>query len=483
MPFKDLREYLARLDEIGELTRLSGAHWNLEVGVISEMAFEHQGPALLFENIADYSSECRLVTNLCSTDRRSMLAMGFDLDLAMGEAMARFKERYANYKPIPPLAVSRAPFQAHEYRGADIDLFRFPVPLWHELDGGRYIGTGDCVVFRDPDGGRINVGTYRLEVHDRSTTGIYQGPDNDGAKICRKYWAKGQAAPVAASFGQEPAIFLTASGCLGTPSGMPEYEFAGFVRGEPVEVVEGKVTGLPIPASAEIVIEGEIPPPEVESRNEGPFGEYTGYYMASPVPEPVIRVKALYHRDQPILHGAPPFKPVKGHYSSPFPGRTVTGLWSRLERQGIRILSIRSLGPLAATAIQIRQESEEDVPRLLKAIGDIPSPQRMFVIVDHDVDLDNPKDVLWAIGTRCEPTTGIQVDTVQTEWIFNPALTKDHRLKKGRYPFSRMIINACRPYKLLDQLPPVNLFSEERRAQAWSKWGGKIFSETKRMGL
>lgn len=483
MAFRDLREFLARLEETGELTRLSGAHWNLEMGVISELAFEHQGPALLFENIPDYSSEYRVVTNLCSTERRTLLAMGLDVNLTLGEAMARFKERYASYKPRPPVVVSRAPFQAHEYRGQEIDLLRFPVPLWHELDGGRYIGTGDTIVLRDPDDGRINVGTYRLEVHDRSTTGIYQGPDNDGAKILRKYWAKGQPAPVAASFGQDPAIFLTASGCLGAPSGVPEYEYAGFVRGEAVEVVEGKVTGLPIPAGAEIAIEGEIPPPEAESRNEGPFGEYTGYYMASAVPEPVIRVKALYHRDQPILHGAPPFKPVKGHYSSPFPGRTVTGLWTRLERMGIRgILGVRSLGPQGAMIIQIRQESGEHVPQLLKALGSVPSPQRMFVIVDHDIDMDDPKDVFWAIGTRCEPTSGITVDTVQTEWVFNPALTIEQRNKKGRYPFSRMIINACRPYKHLAELPPVNLFSEERRAQAWSKWGGNIFSQTKGIG-
>ena len=472
MPFKDLREFIAKLEQASELKRVSGAHWDLEMGVISELSFEQQGPALLFENIPDHSPDYTVVSNLCSTQRRALMALEWDPGQSLGEAMSSWKKRYTGYKGLPPVTVQRGPILENEKSGDEIDLLQFPVPRWHERDGGRYIGTGDCIILKDPDDGQINVGTYRLQLHDATTTGIYQGIGNDGTKIVRKYWERGQAAPLAATFGCEPVLFLTSSGRLGAPSRVPEYEYAGFLRGEPVEVIEGKLTGLPIPATAEIAIEGEVPPPQTESRGEGPFGEYTGYYMGSMVPEPVVRVKRLYYRNKPILLGAPPFKPVQGHYAAPLPMRVVTGLWTRLERAGIGgILGIRDLANVGATVIQIRQESEEHTEQIIESVSSFPMPQRVFIVVDEDVDIDDAKDVLWAVGTRCDPAIGVSVNSIKTGWVFNPQLVIEERKKKGTYPFSRMIINACRPYKLLKELPPVNVFSPEMREQTRKKWG------------
>nr|NIO08613.1 UbiD family decarboxylase [Deltaproteobacteria bacterium] len=403
----------------------------------------------------------------------ALMALEWDPNQSLGEAMSAWKNRYSDYRGLAPVTVRNGPVLENEMSGGDVDLLQFPVPRWHELDGGRYIGTGDCVILRDPEDGRINVGTYRLQLHDSNTTGIYQGPGNDGARIIRKYWQRGQAAPLAATFGCEPVLFLTSSGRLGAPSGVPEYEYAGFLRGEPLEVLDGNLTGLPIPATAEIAIEGEVPPPEAESRGEGPFGEYTGYYMGSMVPEPVVRVKRLYYRNKPILLGAPPFKPVQGHYAAPLPMRVVTGLWTRLERAGIGgILAIRDLANVGATVIQIRQESDEHTEQIIETVASFPMPQRVFIMVDDDVNIDDARDVLWAVGTRCDPATGVNVNTIKTSFVFNPSLTIEERKKKGSYPYSRMIINACRPYKLRQQLPPVNLFSAEMRAKAREKWGG-----------
>jgi 4-hydroxy-3-polyprenylbenzoate decarboxylase len=475
MAYRDLRGFLTKLEDGGDLKRVSGAHWDMEIGVISELSFEHQGPSLLFGDIPDYPPDYRVVTNLCSTLRRALLALEMDPNLRLLEAMKIVKERHSSYKPVPPTMVSKGPVLDHEFTGDEIDLLRFPVPRWHEKDGGRYIGTGDCVILRDPDTGRVNVGTYRLEIHDRSTTGIWQGgAGNDGAKIIRKYWAKEKPAPVAATFGQEPILFCASSGW--TPPGVPEYEYAGFIRGEPIEVVEGKVTGLPIPATAEIAIEGDVPPPESESRDEGPFGEYTGYYMLSEVAAPIIRIKALYHRDSPILLGAPPFKPVSGEYVSPLPIRTLNGIWRRLEEAGLRgILGVDHLASLGATVIQVLQESEDQVERIMDILSKIPAPQRLTIIVDDDIDIEDAKDVLWAVGTRCDPATAVRVDTIETSWVYNPLLTLEQRKRPGvRYPFSRLVINACRPYKLRGELPPVNVFSEKLRRDAWNKWGKTI---------
>ena len=471
MPFTDLRDFLARLDHEGEIKQIQGAHWDLEMGVISELSFERQGPALLFDTIPGYPPGYRVLTNLCSTLRRSLIALDMPADLSLGEAMARWREFYRSYKPIPPVKVNTALFRENVREGEEVDLLHFPVPKWHEKDGGRYVGTGCMVILRDPDSGKVNVGTYRLMVHDRNSTGMYQGPGNDGIRIIQKYWARGKASPVAITLGQEPVIFLSACGRLGCPSGVPEYDFAGAVRKASVEVVEGELTGLPISASAEIVLEGEIPPMEVERKGEGPFGEYTGYYMGGTVPQPVVKIKRLYHRKDPILLGAPPFKPVRGHYASPLPFRLVTGLWNRLDQEGIQgIHAIRDLANVGAVVISIRQQDKNHVWRLMESLDKFPIPQRLFILVDDDVDVDDARAVIWAVGTRANPATGTKISTIETNWAFNPTLTLEQRRDKPTYPFSRIIINACRPYDRLDDFPPVNVFSEERRREAWQKW-------------
>jgi len=311
----DLRKFLEKLEAMGDLKRISGADLQFEIGAISELAFQNHGPALLFDRINQYPPNYRIAANVCSTKKRSLLAIGMDPELAEEEAMGLFKKRWDDFKPIRPVKVHTASVMENIQKGEEVDLLKIPVPVWHELDGGPYIGTGLAVILKDPELGWVNLGSYRLQLHDRYTTGIFSEPANDGTKIMHKYWAQGKACPVAVSLGPEPIIFLTASGCTGCPKGVPEYDYAGFLLGEPIPIVEGPLTGLPISANSEIAIEGEIPPPQAEARPEGPFGEWTGYYMGGSVPEPVIRVKTLYHRTDPILFGASPLKPHDEAYS------------------------------------------------------------------------------------------------------------------------------------------------------------------------
>jgi UbiD family decarboxylase len=479
MPFSDLREFLEALEKKGELTRISGAHWNLEIGVLSELAFERQGPALFFENIADYPSDYRIVSNLCTTRNRALMALGIDAMDQPSEIMIRWKERLSKYRPVPPARVARGPVLENEYRDQQIDLFKFPIPHWHELDGGRYIGTGDCVILRDPDDGRINVGTYRLQVQDRCTTTIQQSPRNDGAKILQKYWKKGVSAPMAATLGQEPVCFLTACGRVAYPAAASELDLAGFLRGEPVEVIEGKLTGLPIPATAEVAFEGVVPPPNVESRGEGPFGEVTGYYWGGTGKEPVIQVQALYHRDRPILLGAPPFKPVPSHYAFPLPMGPELTMWIRLEGEGATgVTGVRNLGYCGATVIRVRQESEAQVPQLMSAVSRLRMSQRLVILVDDDIDINNAEDVLWAVGTRCDPATNTLTDTFTSNWDLNPSLTIEQRRQLREenigYPFTRIVFNACQPFLSKPKLSPVNKFSEKLRRETLEKWSNVL---------
>jgi len=481
MPFKDLRDFLATLEQKGEVAHVSGAHWNLELGVLSELAFERQGPALLFENIAEYSSEYRIVSNLCTTNERALLALGISAEDS-DEIMIRWKERLEKYRPVPPVRVSGGPVLENQFQGDEIDLFKFPVPRWHELDGGRYIGTGDCVILRDPENGRINVGTYRLQVQDRCTTTIQQSPRNDGSKILRKYWEKGLSAPVVATFGQEPVFFLTSCGRVTHLAAESELDLAGFIRGESVEVIDGKLTGLPIPATAEIAIEGFVPPPDVDSRGEGPFGEVTGYYWGGTGKEPVIQVQALYHRDQPIIVGAPPFKPVPSHYAFPLPLGPELTTWMRLETEGITgITGVRNLGYCGATVIRVRQENETQVPQLMSAVERLRMSQRLVILVDDDIDINAAEDVLWAVGTRSDPATDLRTDTFTSSWDLNPSLSIEQRRQLREenigYPFSRIVINACQPFAAKAKLSPVNKFSQKLRREAVEKWGNVLNSK------
>jgi 4-hydroxy-3-polyprenylbenzoate decarboxylase len=258
-----------------------------------------------------------------------------------------------------------------------------------------------------------------------------------------------------------------------------EFDLAGFIRGEPVEVIEGKVTGLPIPATAEVAIEGVVPPPNVDSRGEGPFGEVTGYYWGGTGKEPVIRVQALYHRNRPILVGAPPFKPVPSHYAFPLPMGPEFATWMRLEGEGATgITGVRNLGYCGATVIRVRQESETQVPQLMNAVGRLRTSQRLAILVDDDIDIDNAEDVLWAVGTRSDPATDMRTDTFTSGWDLNPALSIEQRRQLREehigYPFSRIVINACQPFLSKPTLSPVNKFSEKLRRQALEKWSSVL---------
>src|SRR5581483_897391 len=297
MPLFDLRTFLAESDRMGELKVIRGADPHLEIGAIAELALDQDGPALLFDDVVGYPTGYRVASNVTSSRRRALMALGMDIGLPEEEIAPKFQDIFEQYRPLPPRVVDSGPILENVQTGADVDLLQFPVPHWHELDGGRYIGTGLGVIQRDPDTGAVNVGAYRVQLHDRNTLMIFSEPDSDGRSIMEKHWKRGEACPVAITFGPEPLLFLSACSTNGSPRhSMEEYEYTGYLAGEPVPVIRGSVTGLPISAGSEIAIEGEIPPPDRESHVEGPFAEWTGYYEYSSTPEPVIHVKALYYR-------------------------------------------------------------------------------------------------------------------------------------------------------------------------------------------
>ena len=299
LAYKDLRGYIDAIEEIGELRLVKGADWDLELGAITEVAARATNPkVLLFDDIKGYPSGFRVLTNPVCSAATTALAFGLDPKLTGLEIIRAWKEKLGSQKPLKPVAVSNGPITENLDSGNQVDLLKFPTPRWHEADGGRYIGTGCMVIMQDPEENWTNVGTYRVCVHDHNTLGIWISPGKHGRLIREKYWSQGRACPVVISFGQDPVLAKVASWY--EPWGVSELEIAGWLFGEPVKFVRGAETGLPIPASSELAVEGYIVPPKEDSRAEGPFGEWTGYYASGTRNEPVVKVKNVFYRNNPI---------------------------------------------------------------------------------------------------------------------------------------------------------------------------------------
>jgi UbiD family decarboxylase len=463
--YRDLREYIEAVDRLGELRVVNGADWDLEVGAITEVAARATKPkVILFDNIRGYPKGFRVVTNAVCSAATTGLAFGLDPMLSGMEMIKAWKQKLGSYKPLKPVEVAHGPVTENVESGDKVDLLKFPTPRWHEHDGGRYIGTGCLVIMEDPDEKWTNVGTYRVCVHDRDTLGIWISPGKHGRLIREKYWANGKSCPVVISFGQDPV--LTKVGSWYEPWGVSELEIAGWLRDEPVQVVRGKETGLPIPITSELAIEGFILPPQVESKQEGPFGEWTGYYASGTRNEPVVKVKAVMHRNDPIIFGSPPG--ISGK-SVPL---SAANVWLALEKAGVTdVQGVWEYTTRYITAISIKQKYGGHAKRAAMAmLGSTYGYHRRFiVIVDDDIDPSDIDQVLWALATRCDPATAIDVITEAWSTPLDPRITPEARAQRN-FTNSVAVINACQPYHWKDQYAKTCYFPEEVRRETYEKW-------------
>ncbi len=468
--FNDLREFIQKVDELGECKVIEGTDWNLEIGAITELLRDTPNPPLLiFDKIKGYEAGYRVATNMCITPRRIALALGLPLEASGIELVEAYRAKLkTEIKPIPPVEVKTGPVMENVLTGTNIDLFRFPTPKWNELDGGRYIGTGDMGIMRDPDGGWINLGVYRAQIHDKSTMTVGTWPGHDGEIIKRKYWARGQSCPVVITCGQEPMLWTAAT--REAAWGLSEYDVAGGWRNKPIDVVRGVTTDLPIPATAEIAIEGEIVLPEVETRLEGPFGEWSGYYARGIVPEPAMRVSAILHRDNPIIQGAPPCRYRREGGSI----RKSAIAWNELDRNvpGVKgVWVIEEATSMGIMVISLKQEYPGHAKQAaLVAAGSRTGARfTMLIVVDEDIDPSNMSQVLWVLGSRVDPETSIDVVGGRFGAAMFPMLSPEKR-KRGDFEMSRLIILACKPYYWIKDFPASAGVSPELAKQIKEKW-------------
>ena len=482
MLWYDFRAYLNRLDELGELETVLGCDWQEEIGGITELVTEERGAALLFDEIRDYPKGYRVAANLFNTPSRTATALGIALEPSIDGVADRFARKLKDFRPVPPEEVSDGPVLENVLTGAEVDLFKFPTPKWHENDGGRYIGTGVCVIQKDPDTPFVNSGAYRVAVHDETTCTIFIEHGKHGDVIRRKYWERGEKCPVLISVGQEPVLTaLGSSSIYRTPHGVSEFEVAGYLHGGPYPILRGSVTGLPMPATAEIVIEGFIPSPDGDGLLlEGPFGEWTGYYAHGRRPETRIEVRAVYHRNDPIIFGASPTRPVGCDYFASFGGDSHEAR-QRLEKAGIpgigRIVALARPHLYAVAVEQMYRDHVSDVIKVLVPGGDRYNGHQTWIVVDDDIDVTDPREVLWAVASRCRPESGVQVIPGTAVWQLDPRIPPEEHSNpdaaRGRasYTAHNLVIDACRPYDWIDAFPPVCVNGPELRRKIRAKWG------------
>lgn len=471
--FKDLRGFIQELDRRKLVKQVNGADWNLEIGALTELTVEKEGYTLLFDKIKGYPEGFRIAINLILSPMQQRIAFGFG-DIETDIDMIRiWKDKCSKYKPIPPVEVKSGPILENVLTDEKIDILKFPTPKWHELDGGRYIGTGDMIITKDPDEGWVNLGVYRVMIHDKNTLSFYASHGKHAVIMRQKYWAQGKDCPVVMVFGQEPMLGAVAA--MPLPWGMPELDFTGHLQGEPVEIIKGKFTGLPIPSTAEIAIEGFAPPPSVDSRPEGPFGEWTGYYASGARTEPVVKIKAIYHRNDPIIHGQPPIKPP-GKSVSAIPFYSAGFLWGELEKAGMQgIKGVWVHGPTnrIIPVISLKQRFLGHAKQVATVAAGLyqggACVGRWVIVVDDDINASNWEEVIWALTTRCDPEEGVDIVRGYLSSALDPVLSPEKRAQRD-FTTAKVIVNACKPYRWIDKFPPINAFPEEFRNQVMAKW-------------
>lgn len=241
--FDDLRQFIEAAKKVSEWREIKGADWDLEIGALIEATAEliPQPPMLLFDEIKGYPPGFRVLGLPFASYKRVALALGLPPDRSKLELVRLAAQKIRAVRPIPPKEVSRAPVTENVMTGAEVDLFRFPALRSHEGDGGRYIGTGDALINAEPESGFINMGTYRMQLHDRNLLGLWMSPGQHGRMICMKYWEKGKSCPVVAIFGQDPLTFMAANAKL--PWGQSELAHVGGLRGRPLIPSEQPHTG------------------------------------------------------------------------------------------------------------------------------------------------------------------------------------------------------------------------------------------------
>src|SRR5579863_8828513 len=472
--YDDLRQWLAHAERLGEVRHVSGASWQEDIGLAAEAILRAEnGPCVVFDDIPGCPQGFRLLLNVFAGQRRNM-TLGFPDHLTKWELSDSYRRAYLeNPRTIPHAIVESGPIFENVMTGAAVDVTKFPAPIWHERDGGRYIGTGTYSITRDPEENWLNAGAYRAQVHDKKSVGVLMAAGHHGDLHRAKYFARGEAMPLVMVLGGDPLAFFY--GGVEAPYGVFELDIVGGMRGRPVKMVRGKVTGLPFPANAEIVLEGYVTPDR--KQDEGPFGEWTGHYAGGVRPIPVLDIKAIYHRNDPILLGVPPMgggPDEMARYRAVMRSAMIKQNMTNAGVPGVEQVWCHEVGAARIFhAISIKQRYPGHAVQALHVgaqCGASAYASKYVVVVDEDIDVTNLEQTLWAMLTRTDPKESIQFITGSWDSSADPALPPQRR-KAGDMTHSVALIDACKPWAWREQFPPSNAPSPEIARKARERFG------------
>jgi 4-hydroxy-3-polyprenylbenzoate decarboxylase len=497
MAYRDLREWVARLDKSGELKRIGvEVDPNLEMAEIADRAAKMRrgtagagGPALLFENVKGYPG-ARILMNQFGSERRMRLALEADsLDAIAGRIETLLKPQIPSglldkLKMLPMLAeigsffpkvIDRRAALCKEviHIGKEVNLSEIPILKTWPGDGGKYI-TLPLVITRDPKSGKRNTGMYRMQVYDERTTGMHWQRQKNAAEQLRDRLRatattgaervnlmamtgggttaagdkaaslpgvtlsriRGERMEVAVAIGTDPA--MTFSAIVPAPPEIEEYLIAGFLRQSPVELVKCETNSLEVPANAEYILEGYVELGEL--RSEGPFGDHTGFYTM-PEQYPVFHLTAMTHRKNPIyaatVVGKPPMEDA-------WLAKAVERIFLPLIRLTMPEIVDINLPPEGVAhnlmLVSIRKSYAGHARKVMSGIWAL--GQAMFtkciVVVDEDCDVQDVAEVVLRVANNIDPERDIQ-------FTLGPVDSLDHASRLPNFG-SKMGIDATRKW-------------------------------------
>lgn len=427
MKTSDLREFIALLEERGELVRIKQeVDPNLEMTEISDRTLRAKGPALLFENPKGY--DIPVLCNLFGTPDRVALGMGQENVGALrdvGELLAFLKEpeppkglldlweKRHDFKQVlnmPVKVVKKAPCQQIVLEGDQVDLDKLPIQTCWPGDAAPLV-TWALAVTRGPDKERQNLGIYRMQKIAKNKLIMRWLAHRGGALDYRAFRKKnpGKPYPVAIALGADPATTLGA--VTPVPDTLSEYAFAGLLRGEKTQVVKCLGNDLQVPASAEFILEGFLHGDEAE---EGPFGDHTGYYNEVET-FPVFTIDRITHRENPIYHstytGRPPDEPA-------ILGVALNEVFVPILKKQFPEIVDFYLPPEGCSyrmaVVSMQKQYPGHAKRVMMGVWSFLRQfmyTKFVIVTDDDIDVRNWEDVIWAMTTRMDPVR----DTVMIE--------------------------------------------------------------------
>ena len=450
MSYRDLRDFVRTLEKKDELHRISAeVDPVLDITEITDRTVKTGGPALLFER--PKGSRIPLITNLLGTERRMNLALEVESLDEVADRVRSFIDVQSpqgileKVKMLPKLAELGSFFPKTVRSGECQEVVRtegfsldeFPILKCWPQDGGRYI-TWPMVITKNPETGKRNVGCYRMQVFDGQTTGMHWQTQKHGAEHFRSARAKNRQGrlEVAVAIGADPATAL--AGILPVPPDMDEFLFSGFLRRDPVELVACKTVDLAVPANSELVLEGYVELAEMAT--EGPFGDHTGFYSLEGE-FPVFHIQCITHRKDPLYLTTIVGPPPQEDY---FIGHAIERIFlpvMRMQYPEIVDVAMPAEGIFQnLMVVAIRKSYPGHARKIMNAIWSL--GQAMFtkvvLVVDHDVNVQDPSEVVWKALCAIDPERDIQ-------FVLGPVDTLDHAARRQDFG-SKMGIDATRKW-------------------------------------